>query len=211
MNRTLGFFLGSAAVFAMLVYILGQPVPLAQPVNRDAGLRKEILGTEPIQIPAPITKPVAAAPQPAKPVLPTIPDKQEPEPVPVTPAPATVDEPDENALAEIFLAQTKAPQPEQSSVPAVPDTAAAIDNSAIAAGPVDELEWYPVWDPFHSELSANAFARRLERVTGLDYRVIKTSATNYRVAVGYTSEEQRAVNVTMIEEATGLTISGGSH
>lgn len=196
MNRTLGFFLGSAAVFAMLVYILGQPVPLAPPPEREPA--PAALAIPPVDdpeqpgvaqsSPAPVARPAAAAA----------------EPVPA--APAT----DEVALVEQWLEQLPAGA-EQYGPPAPADHATpapAAEPAGIAADP--ELEWFPVWDPFHSELSANAFARRLEQVTGLDYRVIRTDRAQYRVVVGYASEEQRIANLAAIEEATGLTITGGS-
>ncbi|NNF62101.1 MAG: hypothetical protein HKN06_12355 [Gammaproteobacteria bacterium] len=216
MNRTLGFFLGSAAVFAMLVYMLGQPVPLASPHDRDgAALAGAVVPTPPDGQPGPA--PLAAAKALA--------DAPGPEEMP------SEEVADEVALVEEWLqvardSTEQAGPPAPSAVdpaPAAPSELAEAEPAA-SAGQTDvpvttapgnpaiasDIEWFPVWDPFHSELSANAFARRLERITGLDYRVIRTDRARYRVAVGYASEEQRLAHVAAIEEATGLTITGGS-
>ena len=229
MNRTLGFFLGSAVVFGLLVFMLGQPVSLAPPANRDAGLRSATT-TAPIRIPDPVSgrvTPPRHEPlqrdvlQPLTPALPAQPALREPEPAAMAISgnpshgnaePVPEAKPEAEAEPETVTAEVVAEQHD--------DETALVENwlASTAALPADgssdtqtsQQEWYPVWDPFHSELSANAFARRLERLTGLDYRVIKTSATEYRVTMGYTSEEQRLANVAMIEEATGLSITGGS-
>lgn len=85
----------------------------------------------------------------------------------------------------------------------------AFDGSAPSDDSVDK-QWFAVWDPFHSEISAKAFARRLEMMTGLDYRVVRSAPAKYEVAVGFTDERERVANVAVIEDATGLRIAGGS-
>ena len=64
--------------------------------------------------------------------------------------------------------------------------------------------WQPLWPPFHSELSAEGFASRLGRVTGLDYRVTETGPGRYQVAVAYLDEQERRAAVALIEAKTGL-------
>lgn len=81
--------------------------------------------------------------------------------------------------------------------------AAPDDNDAITALEAD-TEWYALWDPFHSKSSADAFAARLERLTGLDYKVVRLAAARYQVAVAAASDEERVANLSQIEQATGL-------
>ncbi len=220
MNRTLGFFLGSALVFVLLVYLLGQPVPLAPPA-------RETTVSAPAPIEAPASTPVAAPVTP----LPAVATAQAPEPGEIAPAES---EPEPGAVEarpdsqrEPGIAENGAAGEETFAVEAMaePDyrltnpSGLAVDDLSVnaAMNPGDAVtddgdgeSWFPVWDPFHSELSANAFARRLERITGLDYRVLRVGPAEYRVAVAYASEEQRQANVAAIEQATGLSITGGS-
>lgn len=97
--------------------------------------------------------------------------------------------------------------------PAIADAGAApvADSAATAAAGTDDArQWFAVWDPFHSELSAAAFARRLGNLTGLDYRVVRSAPANYEVAVAFADEQERVANLEAIEQATGLRIAGGS-
>ncbi|MDH3589099.1 MAG: hypothetical protein OEQ74_06820 [Gammaproteobacteria bacterium] len=215
MSRTLGFFLGSAAVFAMLVYILGQPVPLAVPADRQKEAADQSAFVRSAVVPVPARRsepeqqpslPQTDAPAEAAPVQP-LPADSGPPPATLEATPEAAPTPDQTnevELVETWLANAPDEGPAEEVV------AVESAQSMGPPRPTVEMEWFMVWDPFHSELSANAFARRLERITGLDYRVIKTDPARYRVAVGYTSEEQRVANVAAIEEATGLSIAGGS-
>lgn len=74
----------------------------------------------------------------------------------------------------------------------------------------DARQWYAFWQPFSSELSARGFRARLERITGLDYRVVKLDSGRYHVAFGYADEQSRVRNLVAIEEATGLSLGSGS-
>lgn len=239
MSRTLGFFLGSAAVFALLVLILGQPVQLAPPASRDYLPTGTRTASIPVQVPVPQDPPAQGpATQPETATARTVPQSAMPlEAAAETPLPpatdsvnaVTVSEPvvapvvveyqDENQLAETWLAG-KSEQPSVANTGAVDKPMSLPEAAPVdlpGQGQVEEPEsapdepaWYPLWDPFHSELSANAFARRLERITGLDYRVVKTAPAQYRVLMAYETEEQRNINLSLIEEATGLVIAGGS-
>lgn len=70
-------------------------------------------------------------------------------------------------------------------------------------------QWYTFWQPFHSELSAEGFRRRLEGVTGLDYRVVSPRPGEYQVAFAYRDEPERLENLAAIEAATGLVLRSG--
>ncbi len=77
-----------------------------------------------------------------------------------------------------------------------------------AAGPAGlrdpEPRWYSFWNPFRSEIAANGFVSQLERVTGIDYRVVKVRTGVYEVAFAYMDDSERRSKLTQIAAATGL-------
>jgi len=99
---------------------------------------------------------------------------------------------------------------EAAAAPAEPDTWQA----AAAADPPDtepeekplanELEWQDFWNPFRSEIAARGFVSQLERVTGLDYRIVKVKAGEYQVGFAYHGDDERRLHLQQIADATGL-------
>jgi hypothetical protein len=73
-----------------------------------------------------------------------------------------------------------------------------------AAEPVEALQWYAFWSPFRSEVAANGFVDQLQRVTGLDYRVVKAKPGVYEVAFAYEDDQEITANLSQISAATGL-------
>jgi len=73
-----------------------------------------------------------------------------------------------------------------------------------AADPVAAPRWYAFWSPFRSEIAANGFVDRLQRVTGLDYRVVKLKPGVYEVAFAYKDDREIMANLSQISAATGL-------
>jgi hypothetical protein len=69
---------------------------------------------------------------------------------------------------------------------------------------IDELQWYSFWNPFRSELAANGFVSQLEKVTGLDYRVVKVETGVYEVAFAFADDTERRSKISQITLATGL-------
>lgn len=67
-----------------------------------------------------------------------------------------------------------------------------------------ELQWYSFWNPFRSEIAARGFVSRLEKVTGLDYRVVKIKIGVYEVAFAYDNDVERRTKMSQISAATGL-------
>ena len=67
--------------------------------------------------------------------------------------------------------------------------------------------WHTFWNPFRSEVAATGFVRRLENVTGLDYRIAKVKAGVYEVAFAYQSDDELTANLAQISAATGLDLS----
>jgi hypothetical protein len=72
--------------------------------------------------------------------------------------------------------------------------------------PAPEAHWYSFWNPFRSELAANGFVAQLERVTGLDYRVVKVESGVYEVAFAYADDAERRDKLSRISAATGLNL-----
>ena len=107
-----------------------------------------------------------------------------------------------------------APDPVAEEGPDEPPPPAAIDTPAQtpaeqlaeqpAAAPAEPLQWYAFWSPFRSEVAANGFVDQLQRVTGLDYRVVKVKPGVYEVAFAYEDDQEITANLTQISAATGL-------
>ncbi len=72
-----------------------------------------------------------------------------------------------------------------------------------------ELQWYAFWSPFRSEIAANGFVDQLQRVTGLDYRVVKVKTGVYEVAFAYEDDQEITANLSQISAATGLQLPEG--
>lgn len=64
--------------------------------------------------------------------------------------------------------------------------------------------WHEFWNPFRSELAARGFVTQLEKVTGLDYRVMKIDAGVYQVGFAYADDNERRTKISQISAATGL-------
>ncbi len=78
-------------------------------------------------------------------------------------------------------------------------TATAIDDP-----PENDLRWHSFWNPFRSAIAANGFVSQLEKVTGLDYRVVKIKTGVYEVTFAYENDTERRTKLTQIASATGL-------
>lgn len=67
-----------------------------------------------------------------------------------------------------------------------------------------EQHWHEFWNPFRSEIAARGFVSQLEKVTGLDYRVMKIKAGVYQVGFAYSDDNERRLKIDLISGATGL-------
>jgi hypothetical protein len=75
---------------------------------------------------------------------------------------------------------------------------------------LDNLQqWYAFWSPFRSEIAASGFVDQLQRVTGLDYRVVKVKPGVYEVAFAYIEDAEITDNLSQITAATGLQLPEG--
>ena len=94
------------------------------------------------------------------------------------------------------------PDPQQALKEQQPDEPS---QEASAEDPVPPpLQWYAFWSPFRSEVAANGFVDQLQRVTGLDYRVVKVKPGVYEVAFAYEDDREITANLSQISAATGL-------
>ena len=85
-----------------------------------------------------------------------------------------------------------------------PETPPDIPPEIPDAAPVATPQWYAFWSPFRSEVAANGFVDQLQRVTGLDYRVVKVKPGVYEVAFAYVDDQDITANLSQISAATGL-------
>jgi len=81
-------------------------------------------------------------------------------------------------------------------------------TSEIHASQDSEILWYSFWSPFRSAIAANGFVSQLEKVTGIDYRVVKVKNGVYEVAFAYNDDTERHAKLSQISAATGLDLQG---
>jgi hypothetical protein len=188
MFRILGFLIGSATSIAVILLVMGVPEFHA----KDAVIAQQ-------RFDAAVEKLMAK--------------KQDTEVV--------ADDPGENLLTDIASTNTAVePQIEESqhevetSEPQFADTDSAMlanadeSTASLAESPLlNELQWYSFWNPFRSEIAANGFVSQLERVTGIDYRVVKIKPGVYEVAFAYDDDAERHAKLAQISAATGLDLS----
>lgn len=117
-------------------------------------------------------------------------------------APATA--PPGEAMTVAAAADTAADPPPEPLVEAIPEPSPGPPPQAQAAPPVAPLQWHAFWSPFRSEVAANGFVDQLQRVTGLDYRVVKVKPGVYEVAFAYEDDRDITANLSQIAAATGL-------
>ncbi|MDJ0918408.1 MAG: hypothetical protein QNJ05_11630 [Woeseiaceae bacterium] len=71
-----------------------------------------------------------------------------------------------------------------------------------------EPQWFAFWSPFRSRVAAEGFVSQLQRMTGLDYRVVKLKPGVYEVAFAYSNNDEIDLNLSTISAATGLELPG---
>ena len=111
-------------------------------------------------------------------------------------------ESEEPPVAEAVKMETDIPT--SPPIPVLQDEAVAETVSAPDPLIENDLRWHSFWNPFRSEIAANGFVTQLEKVTGLDYRVVKIKAGVYEVTFAYETDSERRTKLTQISSATGL-------
>lgn len=194
MFKLLGFMLGSAISIAAIVMLLGMPEfhwsKLTDDSDRfDAAVEKLKEKREQAE------KLVAAANEAARRLETETPPAGD-APTPPADDPEPRENPDEDAAPP---AETEDAEAEP---PAEPAHTLPLDDI------VADASWYAFWNPFRSELAARGFVSQLEKVTGLDYRIVKVKAGVYQVAFAYADDAERDLRLSQIQAATGLDLSG---
>lgn len=187
MFRLLGFLIGSAAAITIILLVLGTPDfhlsdPKIDQQRFDAAVEKlKEKQQEVAEVADDIVEEVAE----------------------------TVDELHDNieTVAGKAVPQLKAQLEEESAATndlkteALPEAPNLVNDYP---GLQEELQWYSFWNPFRSEIAARGFVTQLEKVTGLDYRVVKVKTGVYEVAFAYDNDVERRTKLSQISAATGL-------
>jgi hypothetical protein len=204
MFRLLGFIVGSIASIAALVMLVGMPsFELAGETTENDRFDVVIQQLKDKQQTANET----AVPTPSAPVAQETPPTDIDLPIDsIEPAPENPVGDIEGSLdgsVESLFAQAPPDVIEYEAT----DGDATPDTSPIEGPSFAEPDWQSFWNPFRSEIAANGFVRRLENVTGLDYRVVKIKNGVYEVAFSYNDDDERSSKLTQIAAATGLDLS----
>lgn len=203
MIRILGFLVGSAVSIGMMLLLLGVPdINLSGPLIEDTELESvaqtveavtadlEAIARETFEAVSELVDDLPTADPPAE----SFAEEQ-----------AAGNREDANLLSEELapdISQNNsqiASFPPEPPKPPKPDTATAIDDA-----PENDLRWHSFWNPFRSAIAANGFVSQLEKVTGLDYRVVKIKTGVYEVTFAYENDTERRTKLTQIASATGL-------
>jgi hypothetical protein len=187
MFRLLGFLIGSAAAITIILLVLGTPdFHLADPEidqqRFDAAVEKlKEKQQEVAEVAEVIVEEVAKTVDELQDNIETVAEKAVPE------LTALLD--GESDAANEFTTKT---------LPDVPGL--ANDYPTLQ----EELQWYSFWNPFRSQIAARGFVMQLEKVTGLDYRVVKVKTGVFEVAFAYDNDVERRTKLSQISAATGL-------
>jgi hypothetical protein len=181
MIRLLGFLIGSATSIGLILLILGVP---------EFNLTKDLISEQSIES-------VPAVIEDAKTGLDVVAN----------------DVVEEMKLPEQTIADNEAEKPAEESIPVEyqgPDIIELPEEpeqhiAEFENGPAEpDIKWHAFWNPFRSRIAAEGFVGQLEKVTGLDYRVVKIKTGVYEVTFAYESDEERRNKMELIASATGL-------
>jgi len=207
MTRVLGFLTGLLLVIALAFVVLRYP-----PAGLPGGPAIAAMDAADSTVAAAAQEEPALATAAESTLEPTLEHSREQTREPIQ---ASAREADQEPVIPPAAAETLA---RVDDPPPVPDTQVAAevrenpgDDRAAPAPDADEpaRQWHAFWQPFHSEISAEGFRRRLEGVTGLDYRVVSPRPGEYQVAFAYRDEAERQERLAAIEAATGLVLRSG--
>ncbi len=182
MIRLLGAITGSALALAALLLLVGVPQFRTDTPDIERAIVRLPVATTAVEAARTGEADAADAPDEVHPAAPPV-------------------EPESTAAAE------KPPQPVHEEPANEQPVNAGTDDEPAEAGPPpveDARDWYAFWSPFRSELAAAGFVGQLQRVTGLDYRVVKVRTGVYEVAFAYRDDADIDVNLSQITAATGL-------
>lgn len=187
MMRLLGVLVGSTLAVAALVVFIGVP---------EFTTENSVAGNSVITLPMRTEPAAVATPEPLEAVAAAT--------VPAAPAAASVED---NVTA---TPETEADIETGTDIESGTESTAAMLEEAPDESVLEtSQQWYAFWSPFRSEIAASGFVDQLQRVTGLDYRVVKVKAGVYEVAFAYGDDAEITDNLSQITAATGLQLPEG--
>lgn len=197
MIRILGFLVGSAASIGMMLLILGVPeLNLSRPLVDDAASASVAQTVEAVT--ADLEAVAIEMFEEVSQLVDDLPTADPPADPPAEQQAASNNE-DVTLSSEELTPGISQNNSQIASFPAEPGSATAIDDAA-----ENDLRWHSFWNPFRSAIAANGFVGQLEKVTGLDYRVVKIKTGVYEVTFAYENESERRTKLSQIASATGL-------
>lgn len=185
MIRLLGFLVGSAVSIGIFLLILGVP---------DINLSEQLVNEENIESVSRIAEDVAED-------LETITTEIIEEVTEEMPKEVT------ETVAEMVVPAEADPVPQETEFETSqldefqPDAATKIQDGESITG---DIKWHAFWNPFRSRIAAEGFVGQLEKVTGLDYRVVKIKTGVYEVTFAYENDDERREKMSLIASAAGL-------
>lgn len=204
MIRILGFLVGSAVSIGMMLLLLGVPdINLSRPLIDETELESVAQTVEAV------TADLEAVATETFEAVAEFVDDEFVDDLPTADPPAEQQAASNSEDADL-VSEELAPDisqnnsqiasfPPEPPKPPKPDTATAIDDP-----PENDLRWHSFWNPFRSAIAANGFVSQLEKVTGLDYRVVKIKTGVYEVTFAYENDTERRTKLSQIASATGL-------
>ena len=198
MIRILGFLVGSAVSIGMMLLLLGVPdINLSRPLIEDTELESVA------QIVEAVTADLESVAIETIEAVSEFVDDEFVDDLPTTDLPAeqqaASNSEDADLLSEELTPGISQNKSQIASFPPEPGTATVINDS-----PGNDLRWHSFWNPFRSAIAANGFVSQLEKVTGLDYRIVKIKTGVYEVTFAYENDTERRTKLTQIASATGL-------
>ena len=191
MIRLLGFLIGSAVSIGMLLLILGIPdITLSREMVEQIEFDNVIEQIDLDSVPATL--------EAVKANIQAIGNNMADEISEIVEQLETEEAPTEQAVTM----ETEEPAP-----PVTPSLQnEAVAEAVSAPDPIfeNDMRWHSFWNPFRSEIAANGFVTQLEKVTGLDYRVVKIKVGVYEVTFAYQNDSERRTKLSQISSATGL-------
>jgi hypothetical protein len=197
MIRILGFLVGSAASIGMMLLLLGVPdINLSRPLIDDAASASVAQTVEAVTADL-----EAVAIEMFEEMSQLVDDLPTADPTANSPAAehAASNSEDADLLSEELTADLS----QVAAFPSEPGSTTA-SASAIDEASENDLRWHSFWNPFRSRIAANGFVGQLEKVTGLDYRVVKIKTGVYEVTFAYENDTERRTKLSQIASATGL-------
>jgi hypothetical protein len=206
MIRLFGFLVGSTASIGLFLLVLGMPdIRLGRQLINDAQIETVTETAKNIK-----TDLEAVASEVVDEVKDVV-AEQVSEPLPEQLSEQVAGIPPASPDDGIAAPEPVAHDPEQPIHPPTPQQARIIEPAPESETPgatqeptEQDVRWHSFWNPFHSRIAAEGFVGQLEKVTGLDYRVVKIKTGVYEVTFAYESDAERRNKISRIAAATGL-------